>query len=206
VLLLLVFLAAVSIAATVVTSASYTTSSVTDVTASAESVASWLHLYSQSTDPDGLGSYATQRVQSGVGPLCATGGDATLSLVMGGERTTNTTYTFSRVFTLKTATPFPESSVTQVQVAATYVADPTTGKQPIRDCRFSTLTRTRGNASVTLGANTTYQANIRMRMKGSGWEVGRTYRPIVRVTVSWSGGPAGYYVYDIPLAVTGTSW
>jgi hypothetical protein len=186
--------------------ASYTTGSQSDITASAESATSWLHLFSQAADPDGLTTYATQRVQTGIGPLCATGADRTLSLVMGGVRTNGTTYTFNRVFTIKTVTAFPVTSVTQVTVTASYVADPSTGLQPIRDCRFSTTTTTGGSGSVSMGVNAKLQANIRMRMMGTGWVVNRTYYPTLRLTLTWTGGPAGYYVYDIPLSVTATSW
>jgi len=186
--------------------ASYTTGTQSDITASADSATRWLHLFSQATDPDGLTVYATQRVQTGVGPLCATGADRTLSLVMGGARTNGTTYTFNRVFTVKTVTAFPVTSVTQVTVTATYIPDPSTGLQPIRDCRFSTTTTTGGSNPVSIGVNTKLQANIRMRMTGTGWVVGRTYYPTLRLTVSYTGGPAGYYVYDIPLSVTATSW
>ena len=207
-ILLLVVLGVVAVAGASVAAsrASYTTSSQSDITASADSATGWLHLFSQATDPDGLTAYATQRVQTGVGPVCATGADCSLSLVMGGVRTNGTSYTLNRAFTIKTVTAFPVTSIAQVTVTAAYIADPATGLQPIRDCRFSTTTVTGGSASVSIGVNTKRQANIRMRMNGKGWVVGRTYYPTLRLTVSYTGGPAGYYVYDIPLSVTATSW
>ena len=186
--------------------ATFTTSSQTDVTATTDSATGWLHLYSQTTDPAHFTAYATQRVQTGIGAPCATGTDRTLGLVMGGVRSSGTSYRFNRAFTMTTASPFPDAAVTQVTIAATYVADPSTGLQPMRDCRFSATNTTGGSASVTVGANTQYQANIRMRMQGTGWVVGRVYYPTLRLTLSWTGGPAGYYVYDIPLSVTATSW
>jgi hypothetical protein len=187
--------------------ASYATSSTTQIAASADHASNWLHLYSQSSDPAGLGAYATQRVQTGTGPLCATGVDGTLVLVMGGIRSSGTSSTFNRTFTIQTPATFPVGTATQVTVAATYVADPTSGLQPIRDCRFSTTTATRGNATVTLAANAKYQANIRMRARtGQGWVTGMTYHPILRLTVTFTGSPASYYVYNIPLSVTVTTW
>jgi len=186
--------------------ANYTTSSQTDVTASADHVHNWLDLYSQSTDPAGLLAYATQRVQTGVGPLVATGADETLSLTMGGIRGNNTSYTFNRSFTIQTPAAFPVATVTQATITATYVADSATGKQPLRDVRFNVVGSTRGSNPVTLARNTKYQANVRMRATGTGWVVGRVYRPHIIITVTYTGGPTGYYVYDIPLAVTITTW
>ena len=186
--------------------ANYTTSSQTDVTASADHVHNWLDLYSQSTDPAGLLAYATHRVQTGVGPLVATGADETLSLTMGGIRGNNTSYTFNRSFTIQTPAAFPVATVTQATITATYVADSATGKQPLRDVRFNVVGSTRGSNPVTLARNTKYQANVRMRATGTGWVVGRVYRPHIIITVTYTGGPTGYYVYDIPLAVTITTW
>lgn len=186
--------------------ATYTSSSQTDITASADHVHNWLHLYSQSTDPAGLTAYATQRVQTGVGPLVATGVDETLSLTMGGLRANNTSVSFNRSFTIQTPATFPDTTVTQATITATYVADTTSGLQPLRDVRFNVVGSTRGTNPVTLARNTKYQANVRMRASGTGWVVGQVYRPHLILTVTYTGGPAGYYVYDIPLAVTITTW
>lgn len=207
-LILLTILAvlAVAVAGVTFSRATFNSTSTSTVTASAERVSSWLALYSQSTDPAGLTGYATQRVQTGVGPVCATGSNETLALVMGGIRANNTSYTFTRAFTIQTPAAFPDAAVTQVTVTATYVADPATGLQPIRDCRFNTVGATRGNATVTLGRNVKYQANVRLRATGFGWVTGQTYYPTVRVTVTYTGGPAAYYIYNIPLSVTIVAW
>ncbi len=201
--------AAVAVGAAAVDSqASFTTSSQSLATADTESAPAWLHLYSQATDPDGLPDYATQRVRWGTGSDCATGMDGTLTLVMGGVRGGWTSYTFNRAFTIGTETPFPDASVGSVTISASYIADPATGRQPIRDCRFSRTNQTGGNSSVTVGPNTKRQANIRIRMRprNGPWVVGRTYYPTLRLTMTWIGGPAGYYVYDIPLSVTCVNW
>jgi hypothetical protein len=189
--------------------ASYTTASTTDITATAAHVHDWLHLYSQDSDPAGLTGYATQRVRSGIGPLCATGVDESLSLVMGGVRTGGTTYVFARAFTIQTPATFPDAAVSRVTVAATYGADPSTRKQPIRNVRFAALGNTNGNASVNLNANVKDQANIRLRVNGGRWTLNRTYYPVVHVTLTYTqstGSPPSYYVYDIPLAVTIVNW
>ncbi len=189
-----------------VSRALYTTSSTTKITATADGASNWLHLYSQSTDPAKLGTYATQRVQTGTGALCATGADTSLALAMGGVHNNGTSYTFNRSFTIQTPATFPVTSVTHATIVASYVVDPTTNMQPIRDCRFSTTSGTGGSASVTLAANTKYQANIRMRASGTGWVVGQTYHPTLCLTVTFTGSPASYYVYNIPLSVTITNW
>ena len=132
----------------------------------------------------------------------ATGADETLSLTMGGIRGNNTSYTFNRSFTIQTPAAFPVATVTQATITATYVADSATGKQPLRDVRFNVVGSTRGSNPVTLARNTKYQANVRMRATGTGWVVGTVYRPHIIIRVTYTGGPTGYYVYDIPLAVT----
>lgn len=205
----LVVLLALAIAALVAgaigfSRASFTTSSQSDVRATADHVHSWLRLYSQDTDPGGLPGYATQRVQWGVGPLCAAGLDESLTLDMGGIRVGGTTYTFDRAFTVMTPAAFPDGAVTQITITATYVADAVTGKQPIRDVRFSTGTG--GSNPYTIAPNLQRQANIRMRANGAGWVVGQTYYPHILLTVTYTGFTTAYYVYDIPLAVTITTW
>jgi hypothetical protein len=204
VLLLALALAALAAGAIGFSRASFTTTSQTQIGASADHVHNWLHLYSQSTDPAGLTGYKTQRVQTGVGPLVATGADETLSLAMGGIRGNNTSYSFNRSFTIQTPATFPNATITQATITATYVVDSATGKQPLRDVRFASGTG--GNNPVTLARNTKYQANVRMRASGTGWVVGTIYRPHLIITVTYTGGPTGYYVYDIPLAVTITNW
>ena len=45
-----------------------------------------------------------------------------------------------------------------------------------------------------------------MRASGTGWVVGQTYHPTLCLTVTFTGSPASYYVYNIPLSVTITNW
>jgi hypothetical protein len=204
VVLLALALAALAAGAVGFSRASFTTSSQSQVGATAAQVHSWLHLYSQTTDPSGTNGYATQRVQSGVAPLCAAGVDESLTLVMGGIKADGKTYTFDRTFTLGTPASFPDTAVTQISVTATYVADSVTGKQPIREVRFGTG----GNGSnpISIARNLTRQANVSLQTSGTGWVVGQIYRPHVLLTVTYTGFTTAYYVYDIPLAVTITTW
>lgn len=124
---------------------------------------------------------------------------------MGGIPAKGTTYTFNRAFTVKTPVAFPDAAVTQVTITAMYVADAATGKQPIYDVSFSATTTT-GSNPLTVAPDLQRQANVRMRASGSGWVVGQIYRPHVLLTVTYMGFTTAYYVYDIPLAVTITTW
>ena len=185
----------IGVTATVgISSATFTTSSQSTVSASAERISNWLNLFSQGSDPTGLTGYATQRVQSGVAPLCATGLNETLSLTMGGIRT-GTSYTFTRAFTIAQPPTFPDPSVTTVTISTSLIAD-ATGKQPISAVNWVYV----GSSQEKL------QANITLNASGTGWVVGQTYHPSIRVTMTYTGGPSGYYIYTIPLAVTIVSW
>ena len=201
----LLVLAIVTVAAGAVgfSSASFTTSSQTQIGATASGIQSWLHLYSQSTDPSGTTGYAVQRVQSGTPPLCAVGSDATLTLNMGGAKSGGT-YTFNKAFALRTPPTFPGGSVTQISVAATYVADQATGKQPISSVKFGTSTG--GSNPYTMNRNAVGQANVVLKLSGSGWVTGQVYTPHILVTVTYTGFTSTYYQYNIPLASTVATW
>ncbi len=203
---MLAALAVVALAATgaiAYSQASYTTTSETRATASALGINGWLHLYSQGTDPVGLGGYATYRTGR-VRTLCATGSDTSLVLVMGRIRAGGTSTTFNRTFTIQAPAALPDTSVASVTVTATYGADPTSGRQPIRDCRFTAVANNppAGSASVALIAGQKLQANIRLQATGTGWVSGRTYQPTLLLTLAYGGGPLAYYVYTIPMSVT----
>ena len=185
------------VAATVDSSgATFTTSSQTTVAAKAEAVSSWISLWSQTTDPGGLTGYATQRVQSGVAPLCASGSNETLTVAVGGIRSNGTSYTFTRAFTLEGNIPFPDPAMTTVNVAYSLVADPSTNLQPINSVTFTGVN----------GSTRKYGVNLVMRTTGTGWVTGRTYTPMVRLTMTFTGSPTAYYVYDVPVAVTIVNW
>jgi hypothetical protein len=199
-LLMLAVLCLVAIAAATLgfSAAAFTGTSTTTVTASAADVGGWLDLYSQSTDPNGDTGYATQRVQSGVGPLAATGSDHTLAVDLGGFPDKNKSFTFERVITLKTPATFPDSSVTQVTVTATLVADPATGDQPLSAPQLSTFGNTAGGASITMLRNTKYQFGVTVNARKQ-YLLGQTYSPQIVLTLSYTGGPAGYYVWTVPV-------
>jgi hypothetical protein len=205
-LLALLAVATVAPAAFAFSHAVYTTTSQTDVTATTDDVGSWLSLYSQSTDPQGLTGYAVARQQTGVAPPCATGQNAGLSLAMGTMRTNNTSYTFNQVFTFVTPTKYPDGSITQATVTASLVADAATGLQPILDVRFAAVGATGGNASLTVSAGQKRQANVRLRLNSASTPLGTVLRPHVLITVTYTGSATAYYVYNVPLQVTTGSW
>lgn len=176
--------------------ATFTASSQSSATAKAESISAWIRLWSQTTDPSGLTGYATQRVQSGVAPLCATGSDQALTLVMGGIRSNGTSYTFTRALTLEGVSPFPDPAITTVNVSYSLVADASSGLQPISGVTFTSVN----------GSTRKYGVNVVLRTTGTGWVTGRTYTPTLRLTMTYTGSPASYFVYDVPLAVTIVTW
>ena len=200
-------LVAVAVAATLATRASYTTGSTVAVRAQADSASSWLHLYSQPTDPDGLGGYALRRVQFPPGPPAAAGADEALTVDLGGFPDRNQTFTFNRVFTVKTPATFPDPAVTAVTITVTRLADPATGEQPLGSATIAAVGSTGGATTVTLGPGQKRQVNMTVRQRRR-FELGRTYYPVVRLELSFTGGslPAGYYRYDVPVAVTDAGW
>ncbi len=175
--------------------ATFTTSSQTTVSAKAESISSWIHLWSQGTDPSGLTGYARQSVRTGSAPLCATGADEALTCTMGGINT-NTSYTSNRAFTLEGVIPFPDPAISTVTIQYALIADAATGRQPISGITFSSVN----------GSSSKYGVNISLRATGSGWVANRTYTPMVRLTMTYTGSPDTYFVYDVPVSVTIVTW
>jgi hypothetical protein len=157
----------------------------------------WLHLYSQSTDPDSLTAYYVRSGSSPAAPA-ATGVDTTLAANVGGQGTTGTT-TLNRVATIKTPATFPDGSVTQVTVTATVIADAATGFQPFDSYGFATIGGGSRTASVTLGKGVKYQLNLHTRMNGS--TAGKQYIPTVVITITYTGFTTAYYQYKVPVKV-----
>jgi len=175
--------------------ASFTTTSQSAVTASADTISRWIHLWSQGTDPSHLTGYATQRVQSGTAPLCATGSDQALVYNVGGIRRA-TAYTFSRAFTLEGIIPFPDSGITTVNVDYSLIADAATGRQPISSVTFTSVN----------GSSSKYGVNVLLNAPTASFAVGNTYTPKIRLTMTFTGSPTTYYIYDVPVSVTIVTW
>ena len=199
--LVVLAIAAASLAALGFSHAAYTTSSQTDVTASADGVGSWLSLYSEATDPDGATGYAHGRlINGGAGPLAATGAGDSLAVDLGGFPDKNTTFPFTCVFSLRTPATFPDAAVTRITVSVTLVGD--ANDQPLSSAGLAPFGSAGGATTVTLGPGEDYQFNVSVRARKK-FTLGRAYHPHVLVDVTGIGSvPAGYYRYDVPFAVT----
>jgi hypothetical protein len=181
-------------------SATFTTGSQSTVTASVDSVTNWVHLYSETSDPDGLTGYARQANAPG-GALIASGSDKSLVLDLGSYPDLNKTFAFSRVLTLKTPPSFPLAGVNQVTVSVSLVADPG-GTQPLRNPALHLTTQGGTGTSVTLGANAKAQLDISLRTKKNPWDAGDQFRPHIVLSMTYPGGPAGAYAYDLTALLT----
>lgn len=201
VLLALLAAAAVSLAAIAFSHATYTTSSQTDVTATTDGIGDWLSLYSEATDPDGATGYAHGRlINGGTGPLAATGAGDTLAVDLGGFPDRNSTFPFTRVFSLRTPATFPDASVARITVSVTLVGD--VYDQPLSSPGLAPFGSAGGATTVTLGPGQDYQFNVSVRARKK-FTLGRTYHPHVLIDVTGIGSvPAGYYRYDVPVAMT----
>jgi hypothetical protein len=173
--------------------ASFNSPSSSSIRVGVDKVQNWLHMYSQSTDPDLLTGY----YQRSSGVPAATGIDETLAVNLG-TRTRGTNTVCSRVFTIKTPASFPTG--TSCTVTATLVADPTTGTQPINLFGFANVGTTGTYTNpVTLTAGQKKQVNLRVNPAAAGV----TYYPKALITVTYTGMTATFYQYSVTLQVTG---
>lgn len=181
--------------------ASYTTSSESSVTASADTTSGWLNVFSETTDPQGQIDYARRRDVNGVpGVLAATGLDGSLAVDLGDFPDKNATFAFARVFSIRTPDDFPDPSVGQVTVTVTMLPDPTTGDNMLQTPSLTPFGQTKGGAqTVTLPPATKYQFNVSVKARRK-FTLGQTYFPRVRLSLT-VGGLAGYYSYEFPLQV-----
>jgi type II secretory pathway pseudopilin PulG len=198
--LLVVLVVVASLAAVLsvrATGASFTRASDSTVGVTTATVGGWLNLYSESTDPDGLGSYYDRNGSSPATPA-ATGRDTTLAVNLGGQGTSGSA-TLNRVLTIHTPATFPVGTLTQVTVTATRVADPATSFQPIDSAGFATIGSGSRTASVPLGKNVKYQLNVHLQMNGS--TSGKQYIPTVVITITYTGFTTAYYQYTVPMKI-----
>jgi hypothetical protein len=192
----------VSLGGTAASGASYTTTSQSTVTASADRASNWLHVYSQTTDPDVQTGYARRRGVNGVwGPPAATGQDEGIVVDMGDFPDKKITVDFIRVFSIKTPAVFPDPAVTQITVTLSELPDPTSGEDLIVGPELTPFGQTTGAVqTVVLAANRKYQFNVGIRARKR-FELGRSYYPRVVLTLTVAG-ISNYYRYEIPLEVT----
>jgi hypothetical protein len=174
--------------------ASFNSSSSSTVNVTTDRIQNWLHLYSQSTDPDGLTGYVTQA--PGTSPA-ATGVDATLAVNLG-SRTKGSTTTCSLVFTMKMPSAYPTG--TSATVTASLLTDPGSGTQPITTIGFGTVGQNGTFTNpVSLGVGQKRQLNLKVNPATKGV----VYHPTILITVTYSGLTATYYRYSVPVTVTG---
>ena len=58
-----------------------------------------------------------------------------------------------------------------------------------------------GPTSVALGPGQKYQFNVTVKTRKK-FVLGHVYWPHVLIDVAWTGVPAGYFRYDIPVSLT----
>jgi hypothetical protein len=171
---------------------------------SADHIHRWVHLYSQSIDPDGQTGYATLlNSGSSSSTPAATGTDENVVVNLGAT-TVTTVKTFSRVFRLSSVAAYPVGGVTSVTLTISTQADPTTGKQPITSCGVAAWgTGTTFNTTYALNANTRIQLNLRTAFtSGGGWTTGTNYKPNVVILLKYTGFTTTYYQYTISTHIT----
>jgi hypothetical protein len=170
--------------------AAFTSSNSSKIQATSADVAGLLHLYSQSTDPDGLTGYYTKLW---VGGLAATGVDHSLTVDLGPSLSTDE----NRVFTIKAPATLP-TGVTSITVRATLAAD-SGGTQPIAAIGFAAVGNTARTNPVTLTAGQKMQCNMHTDVG----LFGGSYHPTVILTVTYTGFTGSFYQYRVPVAVRG---
>jgi hypothetical protein len=162
----------------------------------ADTPANYLRLYSQSTDPAGLGSYAVKRLSSPA-VAAATGVDKSLRVALGNYRTGGNV---NRAFTVQVPATLP-AGVTQVTVTMTF-------EIPARAYLANTATMATiaaigsgnagGSASLTLAAAAKRQVNIAVpALPGTG----TLYAAFVHVRITYPGYTGTFLNYDVPVTV-----
>jgi hypothetical protein len=157
--------------------------------ATADDAPNWVHLYSQSTDPDGLTGYA-----AGDSGPAATGKDRTLVLDLGNIGLLQGAH--NRAVTAKAVATLPESAAS---VTATIsITDNASGY--ISAATLNAVGSSGGTASRTLAAGGKVQANV--TTPGLSLGLGsHTYSGSLRVTLAPPGDATGFLRYDIPVSL-----
>ena len=192
-----------SLGGTAASGASYTTTSQSTVTASADRASNWLHVYSQTTDPDGQTGYARRRGVNGVWGLpAATGQDEGIVVDMGDFPDKKITVDFIRVFSIKTPAVFPDPAVTQITVTLSELPDPTSGEDLIVESRAHAV-RADHRGRPDRGAGGEPQVPAQCGHPGAQALSARPQLLSPRVVLTLTvAGISNYYRYEIPLEVT----
>jgi len=152
---------------------------------SAATVASYLRLWSESTDPAGLTGYGIKRLSNPAVPA-ATGSDGSLSASLGAFKQGGS---MDRVLTLEARNPLPVPSIT---VTASVVA----GTALLGPATIAPIGATGGTSSVTLTVGGRRQVNL-VIPKLPGNNIVQTSTLVL--TVTYPGFTGSFYAYRVPL-------
>ena len=164
-----------------------------------DSVANYLRLFSQGTDPGGLSGYAIKSNSSPPVPA-ATGADLGLTVALGGHKN-DIGSTATRVLTLEARNPLP-AGIPSLTISATLVADAATGKQPLSGYSFSPTSGAPTTATTTLTPGQKAQLNISLRLKNNEFPGNNVlYHPVVQLTARYPGYTGNFFTYSVPVSV-----
>jgi hypothetical protein len=163
-----------------------------------DSAARYLHLYSESTDPAGLGNYAVKRLATPAA-LAATGMDETLSVALGNRRAGGA---INRTFTIATPATLP-AGVTQITADFNVVSTPWNFSDDI--ATVNTIANGNGNdkngggnPTVTLTADQRRQVNVAIPVLPG---AGVLYRATIEISITYPGYTGGFLHWSVPLTV-----
>jgi hypothetical protein len=159
----------------------------------ADTPSNYLRLYSQGSDPAGLGNYAVKRLSSPM-QLAATGADRTLAIQLGNYRAGGNV---NRVFTVETPATLP-GGLSQVTVGMTVTSALWSGNV----ATMATIGAGNGNgggqATLTLGAGQKRQVNVAVPPLPG---VGVLYQAVIQIKVTYAGYAGDFLSYAVPVTV-----
>jgi hypothetical protein len=162
-----------------------------------DSAVNYLRLWSQSTDPAGLGNYALRQPSTTV--RAATGSDETLIARLGGYRNANDT-AVTRVFTIQARDPLPDG-VGAIEVTHALSADPATGFQPLKSVRYADpATGVVPPGPVTLTAGQKRQVDVTLNTRGLPGN-STLLAPVLTLNVRYQGYTGSFLNYPVTIKV-----
>jgi hypothetical protein len=162
---------------------------------SAAAPSAWLHLYSQSTDPDDLTGYAPGAPEAG--EPAAAGQDEDLTVELGSEDETDSLPEFDRAFVVETVEDFPAASSGDVELSMA-VETPGSGgpSQPIQ-ARFAHLDGMQDRAPVVLGPGERRQVDL--DVSTAGLDNNERFESVLVLTLEFGDG--SQLVYRNPVTI-----
>ena len=174
--------------------ASFSHKTTSRVSAAADSLSNYARLWSQETDPTGLGGYALTRGAQPARPA-ATGADDGLTVDLGRWR--NTSGVAARAFVVAAPASLPPG-VDAVDVTLTVQADPG-GRRPLAGGRLSPVDGAPGTSRATLVAGERVQVDLDVNTRGLPGEL--TYTPTVTITARYAGYDGAFLATTVPVQV-----